>query len=188
MNAAFFLAPDVNMKSQSYRNLMLALLVLAVASGVAAAGQGGTQSGLAGVWRLQETTGELPDQAARALDGENDGGDGMTIRIDQTDDAVTVRRLGRSPMILRALSLAVEPGGRRAPGGGALNGHAEWRDRALVASGHITAKRGFIKRNVPFEEVWRADESGRRLSVTTTLKTPLGVKRRTQVFERASED
>jgi hypothetical protein len=174
------------MESQLPGKLTLALLVLTVGSGVAAA-WGATQSELAGAWRLQKTTGDLPDQAARAFDGENDGGDGMTIRIDWTDDAVTVRRLGRSPMILRALSLSAEPG-PRPPGGGALNAHAEWRDGALVASGHITAKRGFIKRNVPFEEVWRAHESGRRLSVTTTLKTPLGVKRRTQLFERASED
>ncbi len=185
MKAVFFLAPDVNAKSQLPGKLMLALLVLIVGSAVAAAG-GAPQSGLAGTWRLQETTGDLPDQAARAFDGENGGGDGMTIRIDRTDDAVTVRRLGRSPVILRTLSFGMEPAPRTS--GGALNAHAEWRDGVLVASGHITAKRGFIKRNVPFEEVWRADGSRRRLSVTTTLKTPLGVKRRTQLFERASED
>lgn len=168
--------------------LVLALLLLTVASGAVGAAQGGTQPTLAGIWRLHETVGELPEQAARALEGKMDAGVSVTIRIDQTDAAVTVRRLGDSEALLRVMSLAADAIEHQVPGGGVLRGRAEWRDRAVVATGHVAVKQGMLKRNVPFEEVWQLDEAGRTITVTTTLKTPLGVKRRTQVFRRVTEE
>lgn len=166
--------------------VVFVMLVLTVGGGAATAGRNGAQPALAGVWRLDQTTGELPDQAARALDGETDARRGMTIRIEQTDASIEVRRLGGPEVLLRAMSFVSEAPSDGRKHGNVLRGHAEWRDGALLANGHITGTRGFIKRQVPVEELWSLEESGRALRVTTTLKTPLGVKRRTQVFVRAT--
>lgn len=164
------------------------LLAMTAASAFVSAAQDGTRPTLAGMWRLQETTGDLPEQAARALEGKTAAGASVTIRIDQSDVAVTVRRLEDPAALLRVMSLAAEPSQHQVPGGGLLKGRAQWRHRAVVAEGQVAVKQGFIKRNVPFEEVWQLDEAERTLRVTTTLKTPLGVKRRTQVFTRVAED
>lgn len=164
------------------------LLVMTTASVVVSAAQDEKVPTIAGMWRLHETAGELPEQAARALDGKTDAGLIVTIRIDQTNGAVTVRRLRDPAALLRVMSLAAEASEHQVPGGGALKVRAEWRDRALVVKGHLEVKQGFLKRNVPFEEVWQLEEAGRTLRVTTVLKTPLGVKRRTQVFARVIED
>lgn len=69
-----------------------------------------------------------------------------------------------------------------------MRGRAGWRDGALVVSGHVAVKQGFLTRRVPFEEGWQLDDDGRMLTVTTILETPLGMKRRTQVFIRVTED
>jgi hypothetical protein len=90
-------------------------------------------------------------------------------------------------MLLRVMPFSANAIEHQVPGGGRLRVRAEWRDRAVVAAGQAAVKQEFLKRNVPFEEVWQIDEAGRTLTVTTTLKTPVGVKRRTQVFVRATE-
>lgn len=142
---------------------------------------------LIGSWRLQETSGELPAQAARVLDGETGTGAETAIRIDQAGAFVTVRRVAPAATVLRTLALAPATGDPQAAGGGALRMQAAWRDQTLVAEGHMTVKQGFLKRTVPVEEAWHVDPAGRTLTVTTTLKTPLGVKQRTQVFARTAE-
>jgi hypothetical protein len=139
------------------------------------------------MWRLHETSGELPEQAERALDGSGDSPAGVTIQIDQTEADVTVRRLGTSPVLLRVMAFSTDAIAHQVPGGGSVRARTEWRDRALVATGQVTVKQGFLKRHVPFEEVWQIDDGGRILTVTTTLKTPLGVKRRTQAFTRVAK-
>jgi hypothetical protein len=140
------------------------------------------------VWRLHETSGELPEQADRALDGTGDSPSSVTIHIDQTAADVTVRRLGNPPALLRVMPFSAHAIEHQVPGGGRLRARAQWRDRALVATGQVAVKQGILTRHVPFEEVWQIDEGGRTLTMTTTLKTPLGVKRRTQVFMRVAED
>lgn len=90
--------------------------------------------------------------------------------------------------LLRVMSFSAGRSEHQVPGGGLLKGRAEWPDRAVVADGQVAVKQGLLKRNVPFEEVWQLDEAARTLTVITTLKTPLGVKRRTQVFTRVTED
>jgi hypothetical protein len=168
--------------------LLLLLLTLTGASVAAGAAQQGTLPTLSGAWRLHETSGELPEQAVRALDGRGDSPASDTIQIDQTEADVTVRRLGTPPVLLRVMPFSANAVEHQVPGGGSLRARAEWRDRALVATGQVAVKQGLLKRHVPFEEVWQTDEGGRTLTVTTTLKTPLGVKRRTQVFIRVMED
>lgn len=161
-------------------------IVVIAASVTAGAAPQGAPPTLSGVWRLHETSGELPAQAGRALDGKADGGASVTIQVDQTPADVTVRRLGSAPAVLRVMPLPAGAIDHQVPGGGLLKGRAEWRDRALVANGHVAVKQGFLKRSVPFEESWQLDEGGRTLTVTTTLTTPVGVKRRAQVFSRVT--
>ncbi len=123
----------------------------------------------------------------RALDGKAEGSASVTIQVDQTSADVSVRRLGTPPVLLRILPFSADAIEHQVPGGGLVSGRAEWKDGALVANGHVTVKQGFLKRRVPFEEGWQLDEGGRMLTVTIILKTPLGVKRRTQVFMRVTE-
>jgi hypothetical protein len=171
--------------------LLLLGLVLALAGANIAGGAAQQEAPrtLAGVWRLHETRGELPEQAVRALDGRAGGGATVTIQVEQAAADVTVRRLGAPPVLLRVMPLSARAGDHQVPGGGLMSGRAEWKeDGALLANGHVTVKQGFLRRRVPFEEEWQLDEGGRMLTVTSTLKTPLGVKRRIQVFMRVTED
>lgn len=174
------------MQSQYTRWICVTTVVLAAGVTGGAAPQAALPT-LSGVWQLHETRGELPAQAGRALDGTAEGGAGVTIQVDQTTAGVTVRRLGHAPAVLRVMPLGAGATDHQVPGGGLLKGRAEWRDRALVANGHVAVKQGLLKRNVPFEETWRLDDGERTLTVTTILTTPMGVKRRTQVFIRSAE-
>ena len=168
---------------------LLLLLILTGTDIAAGAAQQEAPRTLSGVWRLHETRGELPEQAVRALDGKADGGATVTIQVEQAAADVTVRRLGAPPVLLRVMPLSANAVDHQVPGRGLMSGRAEWKaDGALVANGHVTVKQGFLKRRVPFEEEWQLDEGGRMLTVTITLKTPLGEKRRTQVFMRVTED
>lgn len=164
------------------------LLTLGGASIAAGAAQQEAPRTLSGLWRLHDTRGELPEQAMRALDGKTDGGALVTIQVDQTAADVTVHRLGTPPVRLRILPLSADAIEHQVPSGGLMSGRAAWKDGALVANGHVTVKQGLLTRRVPFEEGWQLDESGGMLTVTIILKTPLGVKRRTQVFMRVTED
>jgi hypothetical protein len=169
--------------------VLLGLVLTLTGAGIAAgAAQQEAPRTLSGVWRLRETRGELPEQAVRALDGKTDGGATVTIQVEQTAADVTVRRLGTPPVLLRIMSWSAEAIDHQVPSGGLMSGRAEWKDGALVANGHVTVKQGFLRRRVPFEEAWQLDAGGRMLTVTITLKTPLGVKRRTQLFMRVTED
>lgn len=175
-------------RTSAEARLVLGALVLIVGCGAVRPERAGAQPTLAGIWRLGETRGELPRQAARALEGNTASGASVTIRIQQTEAAVTVRRLDDPAPLLRVMSLATATIEHQVPDGGVLRARAEWRGRAIVATGHVAVRRGVVTRNVRFEEVWHLDESGRTLTVTTTLNTPLGVKHRTQVFARVMED
>ncbi len=162
------------------------VVALAVAGlGIAtASAQPAAPSNLAGAWTLQESTGNLPDQAVRAVDGVTESGGPVAIRIEQTDASVTVRRLGSDATVLRVMVVAA-PADAEAPRAGLPRLRAEWREGTLIARGDVTVKRGFLKRRVPFEERWQLDEAGSRLTVTMTLMTPLGARQRTQIFVRA---
>lgn len=162
----------------------LVLLLLLAGASIAAARQGAPP--LSGLWRLHETRGDLPEQARRALDGNTDGDASVTIQVEQTAADVTVRR-GNPAVLLRVMPFSGKSLDHQVPGGGLLRGHAEWRDGTLVANGRVAVKRGLLKRDVAFEEGWQVDEAGQTLTVTAILKTPVGVKRRTQVFIRVAE-
>lgn len=173
---------------QASLGLLGLLLTLAGANIAADAAQQEAPRTLSGVWRLHETAGDMPEQAVRALDGKADGGASVTVQVDYTAADLTVRRLGTPPVLLRAMPFSADTVEHQVPGGGLMRGRAEWRDGVLVVNGHVAVKQGFLTRSVPFEEGWQLDEGGRMLTVTTILTTPLGVKRRTQVFMRVTED
>ncbi len=161
--------------------LALALAGLGVA---AASGQPVASSNLSGTWTLQESTGYLPDQAVRAVDGVTASVAPVAIQIEQTDASVTVRRIGSDAAVLRVMVVAM-PADDVAPGAGLPRTRAEWREGTLIARGDVTVKQGFVKRRVPFEERWQLDAARSRLTVTMTLTTPRGARQRTQVFLRA---
>jgi hypothetical protein len=68
-----------------------------------------------------------------------------------------------------------------------LTGRAEWRDRTLFSHGTLAVKQGFVKRRVTFEEQWRLGAEGNTVTVVISMKTPLGLKTRTQVYVRVIE-
>jgi hypothetical protein len=170
-----------------HHGLLGLLLTLAGATIAAGAGRQEPPGTLSGVWRLHETRSELPEQAVRALDGKAEGRASVSIQVHQTTADVSVHRLDTPPVLLRILPFSANAIEHQVPSGGLMSGRADWNDRTLVANGHVAVKQGFLKRNVPFEEVWQLDEGGRMLTVTIVLKTPLGVKRRTQVFMRVED-
>lgn len=157
-------------------------LVLAGGGGTIAAAQSGAPPSLSGSWTLQESAGDLPDQAVRAFDGS--AVSTATIEISEAGGSISVRRITPHAVLLRVLLL---PAGERegaAFHGAVLTARAQWQDRTLAARGDVTIKQGFLKRRVPYDEEWRVGEGERTLTVTLSVKTPLGVKRRTQVFVR----
>lgn len=160
-----------------------------VGSGPAAASAGvvAVLADLSGSWTLKESTGSLPERAVRVLDGSQASTAPFTIEIDQTEALVTVRRVGQDPALLRFMSLGT--GGPDAPAadGARLTGRAEWRDRTLFLHGTLAVKQGFVKRRITFEEQWRLGAEGRTVTVVITMKTPLGLKTRTQVYIRETE-
>lgn len=137
---------------------------------------------ISGAWTLQESTGDLPDQAVRAFDGS--AVFTATIDVRQADGSLTVRRITPPAVLLRVMLLQAGERDSEAIQGAVLTTRAQWQDRTLVARGDITIKQGFLKRRVPYEEEWRVDEGQQTLTVLLSVKTPLGVKRRTQVFVR----
>jgi hypothetical protein len=164
------------------------LLVLGAGPvGVQAAAQTGISPTLSGTWRLHESAGDLPGRAARALDGSADTDRDVTIQVDQADGRITVHRLEEPPALLRVMTIAAATIQHQVPRGGPLDGRAERRNGVLVSHGDVAVRQGLLRRQVPFEETWEVGDGGRMLTVTTMLKTPFGVKRRTQVFTRVVE-
>ncbi len=137
---------------------------------------------LSGSWTLQESTGDLPDQAVRAFDGS--AVSTATIEIKEAGGSVTVRRITPHAVVLRVMLLQAGDRDAAAIRAAVLTARAQWQDRTLAARGDVTIKQGFLRRRVPYDEEWRVGEGERTLTVTLSVKTPLGVKRRTQVFVR----
>jgi hypothetical protein len=169
----------------------LVALVMAVLMGAGAAAESARVAGaaddLSGLWTLKESTGNLPDQAARVIDGPRTSTALHTIEVEQTDAYVRVRRVSQDPVVLRVMFLgAGEPDGRAAEGA-LVTGRAEWRNRTLFSNGTLAVKQGFVKRRVTFEEQWRLGAEGSTVTVVISMKTPLGVKTRTEVYVRGIE-
>jgi hypothetical protein len=162
--------------------------VLAVLVTLAGGGKTGTSAQspgppvLSGWWTLQESTGDLPDQAVRAFDGS--AVSSATIEIEEAGGSVTVRRITPNAVVLRVMLLQAGDRDAAAVRGAVLTARAEWQSRTLAARGEVTIKQGFLKRRVAYEEEWRVSEGERTLRVMLSVKTPFGVKRRTQVFVR----
>ncbi len=162
---------------------MLAVLVTLAGGGrTIAAAQPVSPPSLSGSWTLQESTGDLPDQAVRAFDGS--AVSTATIEIEQAGGSVTVRRITPHAVVLRVMLLQAGDRDAAALRGAVLTARARWQDRALTARGDVIIKQGLLKRRVPYEEEWRVGERERTLTVTLSVQTPLGVKRRTQFFVR----
>jgi hypothetical protein len=162
---------------------VLAVLVTLAASGATtAAAQAVAPPSLSGSWTLQESTGDLPDQAVRAFDGS--AVSTATIDIEEAGGSVTVRRITPHAVVLRVMLLQAGERDAAAIQGAVLTARAQWQARTLAARGDVTIKQGFLKRRVPYEEEWQVGDGERTLTVTLSVKTPLGVKRRTQVFVR----
>ncbi|MDP2052819.1 MAG: hypothetical protein Q8L75_04215 [Acidobacteriota bacterium] len=141
---------------------------------------------LSGSWTLKESTGSLPEQAVRVIDGPTATAPD-TIRIEQTTTHVRVRRVSQGAALLRVMFLGTgEPDAPTAEGA-LLTGRAEWRDRTLFSHGTLAVKQGFVKRRVTFEEQWRLGAEGNTVTVVISMKTPLGLKTRTQVYVRVIE-
>lgn len=141
---------------------------------------------LSGSWTLKESTGSLPEQAVRIIDGPTSTAPD-TIRIEQTTAYVRVRRVSQDAALLRVMFLGTgEPDAPTAEGA-LLTGRAEWRDRTLFSHGTLAVKQGFVKRRVTFEEQWRLGAEGNTVTVVISMKTPLGLKTRTQVYVRVIE-
>lgn len=142
---------------------------------------------LSGLWTLKESTGNLPEQAVRVIDGPRTSTAPHTIAVEQTDDYVRVRRVSQDATLLRVMSVGTgEPDAPTAEGA-LLTGRAEWRDRTLFSHGTLAVKQGFVKSRVTFEEQWRLGAEGSTVTVVISMKTPLGVKTRTQVYVRGTE-
>lgn len=163
---------------------VLAVLVTLASGATAAAAQSPGPPALSGLWTLQESTGDLPDQAVRAFDGS--AVSTATIEIQEAGGSVTVRRITPHAVVLRVMLLQPDDRDAAAGRGAVLTARAEWQSRTLAARGEVTIRQGFLKRRVPYEEEWRVDEGERTLTVMLSVKTPLGVKRRTQVFVRSN--
>lgn len=162
---------------------VLAVLVTLAASGATiAAAQPVAPTSLSGSWTLQASTSDLPDQAVRAFDGS--AVSTATIEIEEAGGAVTVRRITPNAVVLRVMLLQAGERDAAAIQGAVLTARAQWQARTLAARGEITIKQGFLKRRVPYEEEWQVGDGERTLTVTLSVKTPLGAKRRTQVFVR----
>lgn len=162
---------------------MLAVLVTLAGGGTTiAAAQPLASPSFSGSWALQQSTGDLPDQAVRAFDGT--AVDTATIDVQQADGSLVVRRITPHAVLLRVILLQAGERDSEAIQGAVLTARAQWQGRTLVARGDVTVKQGLLKRRVPYEEEWRVDEGDRTLTVVLSVKTPLGVKRRTQVFVR----
>lgn len=141
---------------------------------------------LSGSWTLKESTGSLPEQAVRIIDGPTSTAPD-TIKIEQTTAYVRVRRVSQDAALLRVMFLGTgEPDAPTAEGA-LLTGRAEWRDRTLFSHGTLAVKQGFVKRRVTFEEQWRLGAEGNTVTVVISMKTPLGLKTRTQVYVRVIE-
>jgi hypothetical protein len=169
----------------------LVALVMAVLMGAGPAAEPAraavASDDLSGLWTLKESTGNLPDQAARVIDGPRTPTAPHTIEVEQTDAYVRVRRVSQDPVVLRVMFLgAGEPDGRAAEDA-LVTGRAEWRNRTLFSNGTVAVKQGFVKRRVTFEEQWRLGGEGSTVTVVISMKTPLGVKTRTQVYVRGTE-
>jgi len=168
----------------------LVALVLAVLMGAGPAADSArvavAPDDLSGSWTLKESTGSLPQQAVRVIDGPKSTAPDM-IEIEHTAAYVKVRRVSQDAVLLRVMSLgAGEPDARLAEGA-LLTGRAEWRDRTLFSHGTLAVRQGFVKRRVAFEEQWRLGAEGNTVTVVINMQTPLGLKTRTQVYVRVIE-
>ena len=142
---------------------------------------------LSGSWTLKESTGNLPEQAVRVIDGRRTSIALYTIEIDETDAYVRVRRVSQEPALLRVMFLGTGEPDARIAEGALLTGRAEWRNGTLFSQGNLAVKQGFMKRRVTFEEQWRLGAEGSTVTVVISMKTPLGLKTRTQVYVRVAD-
>jgi hypothetical protein len=169
----------------------LVWLVMAVLMGAGLAAESArvvvASDDLSGLWTLKESTGNLPEEAVRVIDGPRTSTAPHTIQVEQTHAYVRVRRVSQDAVLLRVMSLGTGEPDAPAAEGALLTGRAEWRDRTLISHGTLAVKQGFVRRRVTFEEEWRLGAEGSTVTVVIRMKTPLGLKTRTQVYVRVTE-
>lgn len=162
--------------------LIHSLLAATVVATAATAAQA-PRPDFSGIWVLERADGDLPERAVRQLVGGS--AERLTLTMTQDETKLTIVRPGKAGPVVLVFPLDGTETAQRTPHG-ILTSTTRWSARnALVSSGTRPFPGPFGTKTVSYTEERILSDAGQRLTVTLTVNTPRGTRRRAAVFRRA---